>query len=236
MTDEPTGDDTTEAGDAPTGTGDDDNTEAQPAVESDPTPAAKGADGERAGVFIPRGVAILLGVLLIVGLVGGGGFALGRSTADDDHGGDHRAFVPFRPDGRTGPQSRNGNGGNNDDNNSPGNGGSQLPFPTQPSPSGGAFLGVQIDNATSDTTGAQVVRVTSDSPADRAGLEAGDVVTKVDGDEIANAEALFTAISGHASGDKVTITYVRNGDTKTADVTLGDRPSSNSNSAPAVPS
>ena len=122
-----------------------------------------------------------------------------------------------------------GNNGGNSGNGNRGNGGTQAT---------GAFLGVSATGTTGNDGGAEVARVVSGSPADAAGLASGDVITKVDGTSISSPEQLVTVISGHKSGDKVTVTYTRAGATKTAEVTLGDRsdaptqqtPSSNSRS------
>jgi putative serine protease PepD len=87
-----------------------------------------------------------------------------------------------------------------------------------------AYLGVRIGDAQSGA-GALVGSVTSGSPADGAGLKAGDVITAVDGKAIAGADDLTAAISSHAPKDKVTLKITRNGGTRTVDLTLGVRPS-----------
>ena len=87
-----------------------------------------------------------------------------------------------------------------------------------------AFLGVYVGTPT-NRSGAQISRVQTGSPAAKAGLKTGDVITAVDGNAIASADDLTSAVSARQPGDKVTITYVRNGNTKTAKVTLGNRSS-----------
>ena len=69
--------------------------------------------------------------------------------------------------------------------------------------------------------GAYVRSVESDSPADKAGLKEGDVITKVDDQDIMSADALKLAIRAHDVGDKVTITVMRGNSEKTLEVTLG---------------
>jgi putative serine protease PepD len=86
-----------------------------------------------------------------------------------------------------------------------------------------AYLGVQIGDAQSG--GAQIGEVRSGSPAADAGLEAGDVVTKLDGDELSDGDELRTAIAAQKPGDKVELTIERGGETQTITVTLGTRPS-----------
>ena len=48
-------------------------------------------------------------------------------------------------------------------------------------------------------------------PADKAGLQSGDVITYLDSEKIDNADELIVAIRSHAPGDKVEITFTRNG-------------------------
>ncbi len=71
------------------------------------------------------------------------------------------------------------------------------------------------------TSGAYVVEVTSGSPAETAGLQSGDIITAVDDESITSADGLILAIRSHNVGDTVTITYVRNGQEQTCQVTLG---------------
>jgi putative serine protease PepD len=61
------------------------------------------------------------------------------------------------------------------------------------------------------------------SPAADGGLKTGDVITKVGDTAVTNARELVNAIQAHKPGDKVTITYTRNGTSAQATVTLGDR-------------
>jgi putative serine protease PepD len=71
------------------------------------------------------------------------------------------------------------------------------------------------------TQGAQVREVQSGGAADKAGLKAGDVITKVDDDVIDGSESLIATIRGHRPGEEVTVTYVRDGKTETVRATLG---------------
>jgi putative serine protease PepD len=87
-----------------------------------------------------------------------------------------------------------------------------------------AYLGVTIADATSGA-GAQIETVKSGSPADTAGLKIGDVVTKIAGHTIENADDLTALVSSYKPGDKATFTIARGGATKTVDVTFGQRPS-----------
>ena len=57
-------------------------------------------------------------------------------------------------------------------------------------------------------------------PADKAGLQSGDVITYLDGEKIDNADELIVAIRSHAPGDKVEITFTRNGKSLTTSAIL----------------
>ncbi|MCH1869036.1 trypsin-like peptidase domain-containing protein [Nocardioides sp. CFH 31398] len=86
-----------------------------------------------------------------------------------------------------------------------------------------AQLGVSVGDVTSNdglVTGAQVQSVEPGSAADSAGLEQGDVVTKLDDVTITGSESLVAIVRGERPDDTVTLTYLRDGDTRTADVTL----------------
>ena len=79
--------------------------------------------------------------------------------------------------------------------------------------------------ATTDGSGATVGSVTEGSPAAKAGLQAGDVVTALDDETIDTADDLSAAVTAKNPGDEVTVTYTRDGTSHTAKVTLGTRPS-----------
>jgi putative serine protease PepD len=83
-----------------------------------------------------------------------------------------------------------------------------------------AYLGVTLSDASGDQQGALVVTVQGGTPAASAGLKEGDVVTAVDGKPVDGADGLSAAIRGHSPGDKITLTYVRDGSKHTVDVKL----------------
>jgi len=87
-----------------------------------------------------------------------------------------------------------------------------------------AFLGIVLRDAASGN-GARVTGVRSGTPAAKAGLRAGDVITAVAGKGIGSANELRAAISAHSPGDTVSIRYTRNGKNHTVDVKLSNRPS-----------
>jgi len=84
-----------------------------------------------------------------------------------------------------------------------------------------AYLGVGIADGTS---GAKLGSVAADGPAGKAGLKAGDVVTKVGDATVSSGDDLAAAISGLSPGQKVAVTVTRDGSAKTVQVTLGTQP------------
>ena len=75
------------------------------------------------------------------------------------------------------------------------------------------------------TSVVKVASVVSGSPADKAGLQAGDVITAIDGKQIATADDLTALVNSYKPGDKAALTVDRNGSTKSISVTFGTRPS-----------
>jgi putative serine protease PepD len=86
------------------------------------------------------------------------------------------------------------------------------------------YLGVFVQTP-ANRSGAAIGQVKSGSPAASAGLKAGDVITAFGGETIQSPDDLTAAVAAKAPGDKVSVTYVRNGSTKTTQVTIGTRPS-----------
>lgn len=68
--------------------------------------------------------------------------------------------------------------------------------------------------------GAIIRVVTPDLCGAKAGLQAGDIVTKIDDTDVTSASDLTSAIGNYKPGDKVTLTIFRSGETKTVEVTL----------------
>lgn len=68
--------------------------------------------------------------------------------------------------------------------------------------------------------GAYVNDVTQDSPADKAGIKKGDVITKIDGEQVDAATSLITSIRNHKVGDKVMLTILRDGKEQEVEVEL----------------
>jgi serine protease Do len=94
-----------------------------------------------------------------------------------------------------------------------------------------AFLGVQTQSMTEELSamlkvneGALIAEVKPDTPADKAGLKDGDIITKVDGTEIKDNRHLQLTVSHLAPGTEATIEYVRDGKTATVKAKLTRRP------------
>lgn len=90
----------------------------------------------------------------------------------------------------------------------------------QNAPAGGAEI------ATSSGNGCSTGPVVAGSPAAKAGLKPGDVITAVNGTSVSSADSFITVISGYKPGQTVTMTIKRGGQTQQIHVTLGDRPAS----------
>lgn len=89
-----------------------------------------------------------------------------------------------------------------------------------------AVLGVSVTTKAvavdgSNVAGASVEELTRGGAAAQAGLQAGDVITAVDGESVSSSKQLTGYIRRYRSGQEVTITYVRNGEKQDVTVTLG---------------
>jgi S1-C subfamily serine protease len=113
-----------------------------------------------------------------------------------------------------------------------------------------AYIGISGGTVTPDLAkalnlpveeGVIVQSVIKDGPADKAGLEAGDtpatvegaevrlggdIITEANGEKIAEMDELIEIIQESQPGDELQLTIVRDGDEKSADVTLGTQPKS----------
>ncbi|MBS4043069.1 MAG: PDZ domain-containing protein [Chitinophagaceae bacterium] len=84
-------------------------------------------------------------------------------------------------------------------------------------PQNKALLGVITDK---DEKGAKITSVTKESAAEKAGLQKNDIITKVNDDDIKNSDDLVKAIGKYNPEEKVKITYIREGKTKTTSANL----------------
>jgi putative serine protease PepD len=71
------------------------------------------------------------------------------------------------------------------------------------------------------TLGANIESITADGAAEAAGLRAGDIVTRFNDIPITSSTDLTAQVRSLAGGATAEVTYVRDGDASTADVTLG---------------
>lgn len=97
---------------------------------------------------------------------------------------------------------------------------------------GGSFLGVSLTELTPELrghfgaredAGVMVSQVVEDSPAWRAGVQVGDVITAVDGEPVASGRALAHAIRQQEAGTTVGVEVLRDGRYETFDATLEER-------------
>ena len=84
-----------------------------------------------------------------------------------------------------------------------------------------AFLGVSTED--DDDDGARIVSVTKGSAAEKAGLEKGDVIKRVNDNRIDNPADLTNTIRKMRPDEKVKITFERDGDEETVTAKLGRR-------------
>ena len=93
------------------------------------------------------------------------------------------------------------------------------------------LLGVIIQSVTNDiaeafdlknSSGALVSEVNNDSPAEKAGLEPGDIITEIDGKAVENHSDLRTTVAQTAPGTDVKLKVIRDGKEKKFTVTLGE--------------
>ena len=96
-----------------------------------------------------------------------------------------------------------------------------------------AYLGATVGTLTQSmaqqysydiSKGAFVYSVEENGPADQAGLQLGDVITKIDDTEIASLDDLTAEKKGCAAGDTSTLTIYRQGETMTLEITWGAVP------------
>jgi S1-C subfamily serine protease len=95
------------------------------------------------------------------------------------------------------------------------------------------YLGIQLAELTPQIAdqfgidaeqGVLVLGVASGTPAADAGLQEGDVIVGLDGDQVASAGDLLGLLRRHRPGEEVTLRVVRDGAEVEVPVTLGERP------------
>ncbi len=102
------------------------------------------------------------------------------------------------------------------------------------------YIGVQAQNVSdtmakalhlSENAGALVAGVQADTPAARAGLEPGDVITSVNGKVVKNPRDLALDIASVKPGDEAKLQVLHDGDTRSVSVKVGELPSEQTASA-----
>ena len=98
---------------------------------------------------------------------------------------------------------------------------------------GGAYLGVELVNLNEplrahfgvpEGNGVLVSNVVEDSPAARAGLQVGDILTRYDGQDVASSRRLTSMVRRSEAGDPADLEIWRNGKVETLSTTLDERP------------
>jgi serine protease Do len=92
-------------------------------------------------------------------------------------------------------------------------------------------IGVQFNAATTPAVarvygvknGVTITEVVAGKPAEKAGLQTGDTITAVNGKPVKTGDELVGIISAVKPGNKVDVTYIRNGQEKHASVSVEDR-------------
>ncbi len=79
----------------------------------------------------------------------------------------------------------------------------------------------QLNNL-SVNQGAYVMEVSEGGPAAEAGIQQGDIITAIDGEQITSADGAILSVRGHKIGETVDVTFMRGDDEQTVQVTFGD--------------
>ena len=81
------------------------------------------------------------------------------------------------------------------------------------------FLGVTTED---DALGAKITSIIEDGPAQKAGLAKGDIINKINDTKVTVASSLSEIIRALKVGDKIKVSYTRDGKSKTANAILGE--------------
>ena len=109
---------------------------------------------------------------------------------------------------------------------------------------GKAYMGVYLDTLAGTYVryynlpeGAYVTTVGEDTAAARAGLQVGDIITKVDDTEVTSRDAVKVALRDYSAGDSAVITVYRNGQYVELPITFDEQPHEEKAAAsPSIPS
>jgi putative serine protease PepD len=84
------------------------------------------------------------------------------------------------------------------------------------------IIGAKVDT-NPNLGGAKIDEVDAGSPADDAGIKAGDLVKEINSQPVADGVELIVKIRSFAPGDSITLTVQRGGDSQRFDITLGSK-------------
>lgn len=90
------------------------------------------------------------------------------------------------------------------------------------------YIGVSVSPVSQEALnyglpqGAAIMSVTEGAPAEAAGLQVNDIITKVDGTEISSGNELVDIVSASSPGDTLTLTVYRQGETLELTIEIGE--------------
>jgi S1-C subfamily serine protease len=98
------------------------------------------------------------------------------------------------------------------------------------------WLGIKIQDISpklaesfglSSTDGVIIANIVVNGPADKAGLDRGDVLTHINNEKVVDFHDTLNRISAQQPGETITLTIVRNGKTISKDAIVAERPQNN---------
>ncbi len=81
-----------------------------------------------------------------------------------------------------------------------------------------------IESGNPNIRGVLIVGVFIDSPADKAGIQTGDIITAINGNEITRVRDVLEMVASHKPGDKVMIRLLRDGEVLEVPMITSERP------------
>jgi S1-C subfamily serine protease len=86
------------------------------------------------------------------------------------------------------------------------------------------YLGLRFEDDSASTDGTVIEFVEPRSPADRAGLKKGDIVTTVLGSKVHSLQDVTNVVGARHPGERIEITFLRDGKDQSLEIVLGRRP------------